>query len=49
MILHSRIDADPNYVMEPTMATAIETLWHDPIMPKVMERSSEFYLMDSAP
>lgn len=27
---------------------AIEALWHDPIIPVVMDRSSEFYLMDSA-
>jgi guanine nucleotide-binding protein G(i) subunit alpha len=49
MILLARIDADPNYMMEPELAKAIELLWHDPVMPKVMERSSEFYLMDSAP
>ncbi|EJT50515.1 G-protein alpha-subunit [Trichosporon asahii var. asahii CBS 2479] len=27
---------------------AIEALWHDPMIPVVMDRSSEFYLMDSA-
>jgi guanine nucleotide-binding protein subunit alpha len=27
---------------------AVESLWHDPIIPSVMDRSSEFYLMDSA-
>ncbi|BEJ10679.1 hypothetical protein CspHIS471_0101010 [Cutaneotrichosporon sp. HIS471] len=26
----------------------IEALWHDPIIPVIMDRSSEFYLMDSA-
>ena len=26
----------------------IESLWHDPVIPSVMDRSSEFYLMDSA-
>ena len=26
----------------------IEALWHDPVIPSVMDRSSEFYLMDSA-
>jgi guanine nucleotide-binding protein G(i) subunit alpha len=49
MILHSRVDADPGFVMEPATAQAIESLWNDPVIPKVMERSSEFYLMDSAP
>jgi len=28
--------------------TAIESLWHDPIIPSVLDRGSEFYLMDSA-
>ena len=49
MILHSRVDADPTFVMEPAMARAIDSLWNDPVIAKVMEKSSEFYLMDSAP
>ncbi|UZJ55155.1 hypothetical protein CBS101457_004475 [Exobasidium rhododendri] len=49
MILHSRVDADPNFVMEPATARAIESLWKDPVILQVMERSNEFYLMDSAP
>ncbi|GAA5908803.1 hypothetical protein JCM8208_006792 [Rhodotorula glutinis] len=28
---------------------AIDSLWHDPIIPSVLDRQSEFYLMDSAP
>ena len=35
-----------------TLATeiirAVESLWHDPIIPSVLDRGSEFYLMDSA-
>lgn len=27
---------------------AVESLWHDPIIPSVLDRGSEFYLMDSA-
>lgn len=30
------------------MALAIFQLWKDPIIPNVMDHSSEFYLMDSA-
>lgn len=26
----------------------IESVWHDPCIPAVMDRASEFYLMDSA-
>ena len=30
------------------MAQAIYQLWKDPIIPTIMDHSSEFYLMDSA-
>ena len=30
------------------VAAAIDALWADPIIPKIMDHSSEFYLMDSA-
>ena len=30
------------------VADAIDALWADPIVPKIMDHSSEFYLMDSA-
>ncbi|KAJ1994214.1 Guanine nucleotide-binding protein alpha-2 subunit [Dimargaris cristalligena] len=30
------------------LVAGIESLWHDPVIPKVMDRSNEFYLMDSA-
>lgn len=30
------------------MAQAIFQLWKDPIIPTIMDHSSEFYLMDSA-
>ena len=30
------------------IAAAIDALWADPIIPKIMDHSSEFYLMDSA-
>lgn len=48
VILEYRIDSDPSNVLSPEIALAIESLWHDPIIPSVMDRSSEFYLMDSA-
>jgi guanine nucleotide-binding protein G(i) subunit alpha len=44
-ILEYRLDSD---TFSPEIAMAIESLWHDPIIPNVMDRSSEFYLMDSA-
>lgn len=47
-ILQYRIEADPQVTLDPAMGVAIESLWNDPVIPKAMERSSEFYLMDSA-
>lgn len=45
-ILEYRMEADAPVPTE--IFRAIEALWHDPIIPVVMDRSSEFYLMDSA-
>jgi len=47
-ILDYRIDVDPTQALSTEIVRAIESLWHDPIIPSVLDRSSEFYLMDSA-
>ncbi|KIM74715.1 hypothetical protein PILCRDRAFT_827917, partial [Piloderma croceum F 1598] len=36
------------FVFDPEIASLIHQLWQDPVIPKVMDHSSEFYLMDSA-
>ncbi|SCZ90538.1 BZ3500_MvSof-1268-A1-R1_Chr1-3g02050 [Microbotryum saponariae] len=41
--------AAPGGGLDPEIVHAIDSLWHDPIIPSVLDRSSEFYLMDSAP
>ena len=49
-ILDYRLDVhgDTPY-FSPEIAEAIDRLWKDPIIPKIMdEHSSKFYLMDSA-
>lgn len=38
-----------SYCYSEDLAMAIQHLWQDPIIPKLLEHSSEFYLMDSAP
>ncbi|KAG0228699.1 Guanine nucleotide-binding protein alpha-2 subunit [Actinomortierella wolfii] len=48
-ILDYRVEADPYFVLSPDIVNAIESLCNDPIIATCMERSSEFYLMDSAP
>jgi guanine nucleotide-binding protein G(i) subunit alpha len=35
--------------LNPEVGMAIKSLWKDPSMSLLMERQSEFYLMDSAP
>ncbi|KAG2138033.1 heterotrimeric G protein alpha subunit [Suillus clintonianus] len=47
-ILEYRVKSTPNFVFSADIAQAIHELWQDPIIPKVMDCSSEFYLMDSA-
>lgn len=39
---------DETGLISSDLFNAIEALWHDPIIPVIMDRSSEFYLMDSA-
>lgn len=53
-ILDYKLDAAPgsstaNPYFSPEIAEAINQLWNDPIIPRLMdEHSSDFYLMDSA-
>jgi guanine nucleotide-binding protein subunit alpha len=42
------MDPDPMATVSSDILNNIESLWHDPVIPSVMDRSSEFYLMDSA-
>lgn len=41
-------DIEASYSLPAELATAIESVWKDPIIAQVMDRSNEFYLMDSA-
>jgi len=47
-ILDYRVDPSPHFVLSPEIAQAIHALWQDPIIPTVLDNSSQFYLMDSA-
>ena len=48
-IMEYNVDPDPDTPLDPKVAEAVSAVWADPSIPKVMERQSEFYLMDSAP
>ncbi len=43
------VDPDPHTPLDSLAAEAVEAIWHDDAVPKVMEHQSEFYMMDSAP
>lgn len=51
-IIDCQINADPaskkEFIFDAEIANLIHQLWQDPVIPKVMDHSSEFYLMDSA-
>ena len=48
-LMEYTVDPDPNKPLESRVGQAVMALWNDPAIPKIMEHSNEFYLMDSAP
>ena len=48
-LMNYSLDPDPEKPMDRKVGDAVDALWHDPALSKVMEHQSEFYLMDSAP
>ncbi|KAH7909588.1 guanine nucleotide binding protein, alpha subunit [Hygrophoropsis aurantiaca] len=47
-ILDYRVDPEIGFAFTEEVAQIIHTLWSDPVIPQVMNHSSEFYLMDNA-
>jgi guanine nucleotide-binding protein subunit alpha len=47
-IIEYMVDSTPNFVFSTYIAQAIHGLWQHPIIPKVMDCLSQFYLLDSA-
>lgn len=48
-LLEYQVDPDPHTPLDSRVGIAVENLWRDGCMEVLMERQSEFYLMDSAP
>lgn len=48
-LLDYQVDPDPHTPLGRKVGIAITSLWKDPAMEQLLERQSEFYLMDSAP
>ena len=43
------VDPDPEKPLDNQVGQAVASIWRDPCISKLMEHSTEFYLMDSAP
>ena len=48
-IMRYSVDPDPHIPLDPRVGEMIVSIWSDPSIGLVLERQSEFYLMDSAP
>lgn len=48
-LLDYNVDPNPHTPLNPRVAAAVTSVWADGSIETLMERQSEFYLMDSAP
>ena len=48
-LLDYSVDPDPEKPLGTKVGEAISSIWQDPCIPKILERSNEFYIVDSAP
>jgi guanine nucleotide-binding protein G(i) subunit alpha len=48
-LLEYQVDPDPHTPLNAKVGVAVASLWKDGSIETLMERQSEFYLMDSAP
>lgn len=47
-LLEYSLDSSPQARLDPKIGVAIEALWNDPARERLMDRQTEFYMMDSA-
>ncbi|EXJ67286.1 guanine nucleotide-binding protein subunit alpha, other [Cladophialophora psammophila CBS 110553] len=48
-LLDYSVDPDPDKPLETKVGEAFSSIWHDPCISRIFERSDEFDMMDSAP
>ncbi len=48
-LLDYQVDPDPHTPLSTKVGVAVQSIWKDGSIEALMERQSEFYLMDSAP
>jgi guanine nucleotide-binding protein G(i) subunit alpha len=47
-LLEYTVDTGPQAQIDPKVGEAVQAIWNDPAREQLMERQTEFYLMDSA-
>jgi guanine nucleotide-binding protein subunit alpha len=47
-LLNYTLEPGPQAELDPKVGQAVISIWNDPANEKLMERQTEFYLMDSA-
>lgn len=47
-LLEVTVESGPQAVIDPKVGVAVQAVWNDPSKQQLMERQTEFYLMDSA-
>lgn len=47
-LLDYTVESGPQAHIDPKVGTAVQAIWNDPAKEQLMERQTEFYLMDSA-
>jgi guanine nucleotide-binding protein subunit alpha len=47
-LLDYTVESGPQAVIDPKVGDAVRSIWNDPVKDLLMERQTEFYLMDSA-
>lgn len=47
-ILEYSVESGPQALMDPKVGDAVQAIWADPARAQLLERQTEFYLMDSA-
>lgn len=47
-LLNYSVESGPSAQIEPKVGAAVQAIWSDPCIERLMEHQTEFYLMDSA-
>ncbi|KAL1923361.1 uncharacterized protein VTP21DRAFT_8341 [Calcarisporiella thermophila] len=48
LVVDFQVPSDSDFRLSREIIKAVDSIYHDPVIPKLLDRGSEFYLMDSA-